>query len=136
MRSTCGQDSPRADIINDAREKSGTLPERSSFISMDLRKASLHPMLFRTNFTDDVLRKAERALLTDRQFIHRSCDITYELELMTDAELQIYFSQYKVRQDIYHIGKFANICHPSHRRLLNSCRTINATLILERLRCS
>jgi SWI/SNF-related matrix-associated actin-dependent regulator 1 of chromatin subfamily A len=68
---------------------------------MDLRKASLHPMLFRTRFTDDVLRKALRALSTDKQFIHRSCDIMDEFKLMTDAELQIYFAQYKVRQDIY-----------------------------------
>jgi hypothetical protein len=68
---------------------------------MDLRKASLHPMLFRTHFNNKMLSKALRALSTVKKFMQDSCDIMDEFKLMTDAELQIYFAQYQVCQDIY-----------------------------------
>jgi hypothetical protein len=58
-------------------------------------------MLFHTHFNNKMLSKALRALSTVKKFMQDSCDIMNEFKLMTDAELQIYFAQYQVRQDIY-----------------------------------
>jgi hypothetical protein len=58
-------------------------------------------MLFRTHFNNKMLSKALQALLTVKKFMQDSCDMMDEFKLMTDAELQIYFAQYQVRQYIY-----------------------------------
>jgi SWI/SNF-related matrix-associated actin-dependent regulator of chromatin subfamily A containing DEAD/H box 1 len=66
---------------------------------MNLRKASLHPMLFRVHFTDDILATASELLSTNAKFISKkisSRSLEDELRKMTDAELQIFFKQYKV----------------------------------------
>lgn len=73
--------------------------ENSSNVLMDLRKASSHPMLFRTRFTDEVLTGMTKQLLKEPDFKRRGAlfDIVKEdMEVMTDAELQTFCSQYKV----------------------------------------
>ncbi|KAK7057137.1 ATP-dependent helicase fft2 [Favolaschia claudopus] len=72
--------------------------ESSSNILMDLRKGALHPMLFRTRFTDDVLTGMTKQLLKEPDFKKRGAlfDLVKEdMSVMTDAELQIFCATYK-----------------------------------------
>lgn len=74
--------------------------ENSSNVLMDLRKAALHPMLFRKRFTDDTLTNITRLLLKEPDFKKRKAIFEYvkeDMEVMTDAELQAYVATYKVR---------------------------------------
>ncbi|KAK7053332.1 DNA-dependent ATPase fun30 [Paramarasmius palmivorus] len=72
--------------------------ENSSNVLMDLRKAALHPMLFRSRFTDDILTAIAKQLLKEPDFKKRGAlfDIVKEdMTVMTDAELQHYCGLYK-----------------------------------------
>ena len=74
--------------------------ENSANVLMDLRKAALHPMLFRRRFSDTVLDSMTKVLLKEPDFKRRGA--LYELvkedmSVMTDAELQAFCETYKVR---------------------------------------
>ena len=76
--------------------------ENSSNVLMDLRKAALHPMLFRRRFTDDVLSSITKQLLKEPDFKKRGAlfDLVKEdMSVMTDAELQAFCETYKVCAD-------------------------------------
>jgi len=65
---------------------------------MDLRKASLHPMLFRRRFTDQTLTAVTKLLLKEPDFKKRGAVFQFvkeDMEVMTDAELQIFVAEYK-----------------------------------------
>jgi SWI/SNF-related matrix-associated actin-dependent regulator 1 of chromatin subfamily A len=73
--------------------------DTSSNVLMDLRKAALHPMLFRRRFTDGDLDKMTKVLLKQPDFVKRGA--VYELvkedmEVMTDSELQRFCQTSKV----------------------------------------
>lgn len=73
--------------------------ENSSNVLMDLRKAALHPMLFRKRFTDDTLTGITRQLLKEPDFKKRGAlfDLVKEdMSVMTDAELQAFCKTYRV----------------------------------------
>lgn len=73
--------------------------ENSSNVLMDLRKAALHPMLFRKLFTDQVLTSMTKVLLKEPDFKKRGAIFQYvkeDMEVMTDAELQFFCQGYKV----------------------------------------
>lgn len=73
--------------------------ENSSNVLMDLRKAALHPMLFRKRFTDDTLTGITRQLLKEPDFKKRGAlfDLVKEdMSVMTDAELQVFCKTYRV----------------------------------------
>ncbi|KAJ6499246.1 SNF2 family N-terminal domain-containing protein [Mycena sanguinolenta] len=72
--------------------------ESSSNILMDLRKGALHPMLFRTLFTDEILAGMTKQLLKEPDFKKRGALFNLVLEdmtVMTDAELQLFCATYK-----------------------------------------
>ncbi|KAF7782591.1 hypothetical protein Agabi119p4_1967 [Agaricus bisporus var. burnettii] len=72
--------------------------ENSSNVLMDLRKAALHPMLFRKRFTDDTLTGITRQLLKEPDFKKRGAlfDLVKEdMSVMTDAELQVFCKTYR-----------------------------------------
>ncbi|THU95648.1 hypothetical protein K435DRAFT_966300 [Dendrothele bispora CBS 962.96] len=72
--------------------------ENSSNVLMDLRKAALHPMLFRSLFGDELLNSITRQLLKEPDFQRRGAlfDIVKEdMTVMTDAELQHLCGTYK-----------------------------------------
>ncbi|XP_006461134.1 hypothetical protein AGABI2DRAFT_221665 [Agaricus bisporus var. bisporus H97] len=72
--------------------------ENSSNVLMDLRKAALHPMLFRKRFTDDTLTGITRQLLKEPDFKKRGAlfDLVKEdMSVMTDAELQAFCKTYR-----------------------------------------
>jgi SWI/SNF-related matrix-associated actin-dependent regulator of chromatin subfamily A containing DEAD/H box 1 len=73
--------------------------ENSSNVLMDLRKAASHPMLFRTRFTDQILNGITRQLLKEADFKKRGAlfeIVKEDMEVMTDAELQLFCATYKV----------------------------------------
>jgi SWI/SNF-related matrix-associated actin-dependent regulator of chromatin subfamily A containing DEAD/H box 1 len=73
--------------------------ENSTNVLMDLRKAALHPMLFRSLFGDEILNGITKQLLKEPDFQRRGAlfDIVKEdMTVMTDAELQHLCGTYKV----------------------------------------
>lgn len=82
-----------------ARPKDKVYAENSSNVLMDLRKASSHPMLFRRRFSDQTLSAVTKLLLKEPDFKKRGAVYEYvkeDMQVMTDAELQLFFAQYKV----------------------------------------
>ncbi|KAJ7770183.1 SNF2 family N-terminal domain-containing protein [Mycena maculata] len=78
-----------------------TYTENSSNVLMDLRKGALHPMLFRTLFTDEILTGVTKQLLKEPDFKKRGAlfDLVKEdMTVMTDAELQFFCATYKSTQ--------------------------------------
>ncbi|KAH7874761.1 SNF2 family N-terminal domain-containing protein [Lentinula edodes] len=81
-----------------AKAKEKQYLENSANVLMDLRKAALHPMLFRSRFTDDILSSITKQLLKEPDFKKRGAlfDIVKEdMSVMTDAELQHFCGLYK-----------------------------------------
>jgi len=73
--------------------------ENSSNVLMDLRKAALHPMLFRTHFTDQILTGVTKQLMKEADFKKRNASFDFikeDMEVMTDSELQMFCATYKV----------------------------------------
>lgn len=82
-----------------ARPKDKAYAENSSNVLMDLRKASSHPMLFRTRFTDATLSRIAKQLLKEPEYKKRGAlyDLVKEdMSVMTDSELQMFCATYKV----------------------------------------
>ncbi|KAI9455328.1 SNF2 family N-terminal domain-containing protein [Lactarius psammicola] len=79
------------------RTKDKLYLENSSNVLMDLRKAASHPMLFRTQYTDKTLDAVTRVLLKEADFKRRGAVAKFvkeDMEVMTDAELQIFLRSY------------------------------------------
>ncbi|KAI6021392.1 SNF2 family N-terminal domain-containing protein [Pisolithus microcarpus] len=91
------------------KKPKGTRPkdkyaENSSNVLMDLRKAASHPMLFRKLFTDQILTSMTKVLLKEPDFKKRGAVFDYvkeDMEVMTDAELQLFCQGYKVYKCSY-----------------------------------
>ena len=83
-----------------AKPKDKQYAENSANVLMDLRKAASHPLLFRKLFTDDVLTGITTQLLKEPDFKRRGAlfsIVKEDMQVMTDAELQLFCSTYKVR---------------------------------------
>lgn len=67
----------------------------TSNILMDLRKAAIHPLLFRRVFTDAILRKMSVACLGEPEFALSNPDLCFEdMQVMNDFELQRFCLRY------------------------------------------
>jgi len=74
-------------------------------VCMNRRKACLHPMLSRWRFTDQTLIVATNVLLTDPEFRKRGAEfniVNEDMRHMTDAELQLLFTEREVCLLILH----------------------------------
>jgi SWI/SNF-related matrix-associated actin-dependent regulator 1 of chromatin subfamily A len=83
------------------RTKDKLYLENSSNVLMDLRKASSHPMLFRVRYTDKTLDAVTKVLLKEADFKKRGAIAQFvkeDMEVMTDAELQVFLGSYLVRR--------------------------------------
>lgn len=103
-----------------ARPKDKMYLENSSNVLMDLRKASSHPMLFRRRFSDQTLSLVTKLLLKEPDFRKRGAVFDFvkeDMEVMTDAELQLFFAQYKVCPALRDLNIF-QLTHRFHHRLL------------------
>lgn len=68
-----------------AGEKAGN---QTANVMMNLRKASIHPLLFRRLYDDDAIRKMSKACLKEDQYRESNPNLVYEdMEVMTDMEL-------------------------------------------------
>jgi SWI/SNF-related matrix-associated actin-dependent regulator 1 of chromatin subfamily A len=94
-----------------AKKKAPTKKERkmylenSSNVLMDLRKASLHPALFRRRYTNDMLADITRVLLKEPDYKKRGAVYQYcyeDMGVMTDSELQLFLSGYKSTKKFLH----------------------------------
>lgn len=97
--STARGKAPKKKTRANARPKDKMYLENSSNVLMDLRKAAAHPMLFRTRFNDQALSGMAKLLLKEPDFKKRGAVYSYvkeDMEVMTDAELQLFASTYKV----------------------------------------
>lgn len=104
------------------RGKDKMYAENSSNVLMDLRKAASHPMLFRRRFDDKVLEGVTQQLLKEPDFKKRGAQAQYvkeDMEVMTDAELQLFCATYKVRKCIHS-------SLPTYSRHKSFCKTRNA----------
>ena len=64
---------------------------QSSNIMMALRKASIHPLLFRRHYTDEMLAEMSKACLKEPNLSDRNATFVYEdMEVMTDYELLLF----------------------------------------------
>ena len=83
------------------RTKDKLYLENSSNVLMDLRKAASHPMLFRVRYNDKTLDAVTKVLLKEADFKRRGAVAQYvkeDMEVMTDAELQVFLGSYLVRR--------------------------------------
>ena len=68
-----------------AGEKTGN---ETANIMMALRKASIHPLLFRRLYDDEIIAKMSKACLGEQEYEHSNIELVYEdMEVMTDMEL-------------------------------------------------
>lgn len=75
----------RVVVARAAGEKTGN---ETSNIMMSLRKASIHPLLFRHLYDDERLAKMSKAIIKEDQYREANMDMIYEdMEVMTDWEL-------------------------------------------------
>ncbi|ODQ77750.1 hypothetical protein BABINDRAFT_163150, partial [Babjeviella inositovora NRRL Y-12698] len=67
--------------------KTSPLPSSTNII-MQLRKASLHPLLFRSLYTDDRVRQMARAIMNEPEYVEANQDYIFEdMCVMSDFEL-------------------------------------------------
>lgn len=60
----------------------------SSNVMMSLRKASMHPLLFRTIYTDDKLREMSKKIMSEPEYFTANAEYIYEdMLVMSDHEL-------------------------------------------------
>lgn len=68
-----------------AGQKTGN---ETSNIMMALRKASIHPLLFRHRYNDKTIAKMSKLIIKEEPYRSSSTDLIYdEMEVMTDWEL-------------------------------------------------
>ncbi|KAI5798849.1 SNF2 family N-terminal domain-containing protein [Geopyxis carbonaria] len=67
----------------------GKKPSKSATnVMMQLRKAAIHPLLFRTNYPDDKLRKMSKDIMKEEAYRNNDAQIIFEdMEVMNDLEL-------------------------------------------------
>ena len=71
-----------------ARAAGEKVGNQTANVMMNLRKASIHPLLFRRLYRDDVIRKMSKACLKEDEFKESNVNLVYEdMEVMTDMEL-------------------------------------------------
>ncbi|KAI9834721.1 MAG: hypothetical protein M1819_002806 [Sarea resinae] len=88
-----------------AARAAGKKPEKDSSanVMMQLRKAAIHPLLFRRLYTDDLIRKMSRDSIKESKLRDSDPDIVYEeMEFMSDFQLHKLCEEYPT-----HLGAYA-----------------------------
>lgn len=97
----------------------GSRRDQSSNIIMSLRKAAIHPLLFRVHYTPEILRKMAHDIMAEPQYVTANEQFIFEdMEVMNDFELHRLctkfpntLSKYELDlgKEIYNSGKFAKL---------------------------
>ena len=75
-----------------AGEKTGS---ETTNVMMSLRKASIHPLLFRRIYNDEILTKMSKACLMEEEFAESNVNLVFEdMSVMTDMELHHFCELY------------------------------------------
>ena len=83
----------------EAGKKTGS---ETTYIMMDLRKASIHPLLFRRIYDDEVISKMSKECLKEEEFSASNVDLVYEdMSVMTDFELHAFCERYPTTMSKY-----------------------------------
>lgn len=91
----------------------------SANIMMALRKASIHPLVFRRLYNDKILSKMSKACLKEKEFRESDIDLVYQdMAVMTDFELHVFcekypstMSEFALRKDEWmDSGKVKSLC--------------------------
>ncbi|KAI5962672.1 FUN30 [Candida pseudojiufengensis] len=88
--------------------KSNPIPT-SSNVLMQLRKAALHPLLFRQQYTDDKLKKMAKAIMNEPEYVEANETFIFEdMQVMSDFELNNLcnrfhhtLSRWKLNEDLF-----------------------------------
>ena len=81
-------------VIEDRASKKASINDTSN-IMMALRKASIHPLLFRRLYDDQTLSKMSKACLKEDEFRESNVNLVYEdMSVMTDFELYAFCERY------------------------------------------
>ncbi|WAR61445.1 hypothetical protein PtB15_12B130 [Puccinia triticina] len=88
-------------------------------VLMELRKVSNHPLLFRRQYDETMLRKIAKGCLNEVSFFDCSVDLIVEdLEVMSDYEIDYFCGQYKSlrrfqlpRDEFFNSGKVKTLQH-------------------------
>ena len=103
------------------RTKDKLYLENSSNVLMDLRKAASHPMLFRVQYNDKTLDAVTKVLLKEADFKKRGAVAQYvkeDMEVMTDAELQVFLCSYLVRRMTLRMVRSIHVSLPVDPKIL------------------
>jgi SWI/SNF-related matrix-associated actin-dependent regulator 1 of chromatin subfamily A len=103
-----------------AGEKTGN---ETSNIMMALRKASIHPLLFRHLYNDEKLANMSKAIIKEEQYREANVDMIYEdMEVMTDWELnRLWYVCYQSSLPCYHRKRA-----PGHRQTAGNADSKNS----------
>lgn len=75
-------------VGKEAEEAKQTAIASSSNVMMSLRKASMHPLLFRTLFTDALLKKMAKDIMREPEYMDANQQYIFEdMQVMSDYEL-------------------------------------------------
>ncbi|MCJ1272489.1 hypothetical protein MMC21_000275 [Puttea exsequens] len=78
-----------------ARAAGEKVGNETSHVLMELRKASIHSLLFRRLYNDDTIRKMSKACLKEEEFCQSNPNLVFEdMEVMTDMELYRFCEKY------------------------------------------
>ena len=89
-----GREAQARRILADREEGKKTGSE-TTHIMTDLRKASIHPLLFRRKYDDTVISKMSKECLAEDEFGSSNVDLVYEdMSVMTDFELHTFCERY------------------------------------------
>lgn len=85
----------RALRIVTARAAGEKTSNETANMMMALRKASLHPLLFRRLYDDNIIAKMSKACLGEPEYEHSNVELVFEdMEVMTDMELHRFCEQH------------------------------------------
>lgn len=82
------------DVLHRRKEGEKTGSETTN-VMMALRKASIHPLLFRRIYDDEVLTRMSKACLQEQEFAESNVNLVFEdMSVMTDMELHQFCDRY------------------------------------------
>ena len=85
----------RAHRVITARAAGQKTSNETANIMMALRKASIHPLLFRRLYDDSAIAKMSKACLGEPEYEHSNVELVFEdMEVMTDMELHRFCEQH------------------------------------------
>ncbi len=110
----------------------GVTKTSSTNIMMALRKAAMHPLLFRTIYTDAKLRKMSRVCLKEKKLENSDADAVFEdMEVMSDFQLHklceeypTTLSRFRLDGDWMNSGKVEKLCELLKKFKANGDRTL------------